>query len=134
MSSETAIRVVWALGLVAAVGLTAVVLKLLFLLLRTLDQLRELAEWTAEAASGLAGVYRSPLRIDEATDATEGLRSAATALQTAAAGVHAAVDGPPSRGEERGEERDEEREVEGTSGAGELGGAAGGPPSGPGGS
>lgn len=129
MSSEAAVRLVWALGLVVAVGLTAVVLKLLFVLLRTLDQMRELAEWTAEAASGLAAVYRSPLRIDEATEATEGLRSAATALHAAAAGVHAAVDGPPHRG---GEERDDERGVEGSSGAGELGGAAGGPPTGTG--
>lgn len=130
MNADTAVVVIWGVGLLAALGLTAVVLKLLFLLLRTLGDLRELAEWTAEAADGLARVFAGPTRIGEAAEAADALRAGSAALHASAARVRNAVDGPRRRGRAA---LDDETEIEGAAGAGELGGAAGGPSSGSGG-
>lgn len=128
MSTDTAIQVVWWVGLVAALGLTAVAVKLLSELLRTLGQLRDLAERTATAADGVAAALSGPLRLDEAADAAETMRSGAVALRESAGRVWSAVDGarPGARG------RVPEPEGDGI-GAGELGGAAGGPGGGGGG-
>lgn len=51
---ETAIQIFWWIGLVVALGLTLVVLKQVVLLLRTLAAIDRLAEYTREAASGIA--------------------------------------------------------------------------------
>lgn len=128
MSADTAVLVLWGIGLLAALGLTGVVLKLLFLLLRTLKDLRELAEWTAEAAHGLARVFTGAVGIEEAAQAAEGLRTGSAALQASAGRVRNAVNGPRRDG---AKDRQNETQIEGAAGAGELGGAAGGPPSGP---
>lgn len=126
MSAELAVQVVWWVGLIAALGLTVVAVKLLALLLRTLGQIRELADRTATAAEGIADAFAGPLRLAEATEAAEGVRAGAAALRRSAARVWRAVDG-----ERREPERDgEEQRDGGGPGAGELGGAAGGPASG----
>lgn len=130
MNGETAILVLWALGLVAALGLTAVVLKLLALLLRTLGQIRELAERTAEAAEGMAGVFSAPLGIGDAAEAADRLLAGSQALHASTSRVRNAVGGPRQH---TPADRDDDSEIQGTSGAGELGGAAGGPHGGPGG-
>ena len=119
---ETAVQVVWWVGLIAALGLTVVALKLLSGLLRTLGQLGQLADRIATAADGLAGALSGPLRLAEAAEAAEGVRGGATALQGAAARVREAVGGSrPQR-----DEFAPQPEGDGV-GAGELGGAAGGP-------
>lgn len=122
---ETAVQVVWWVGLIAALGLTVVALKLLSGLLRTLGQLGELADRIATASDGLAGALSGPLRLAEAAEAAEDVRSGAAALQGAAGRVREAVGG-------RRPEREEfEPQPEGDGfGAGELGGAAGGPATG----
>lgn len=125
---ETGVQVVWWIGLIAAVGLTVVALKLLSELLRTLGHLRELADRTATAAGGLADALAGPLRLTEAAEAAEGVRVGASALQEAAGRVRTAVGG------KRPEREDFEPEPGGDGiGAGELGGAAGGPATGGGG-
>lgn len=122
---ETAVQVVWWIGLIAALGLTVVALKLLSGLLRTLGQLGQLADRIATAADGLADALSGPLRLAEAAEAAEGVRGGATALQDAAARVREAVGGArPQR-----EEFEPEPGGDGF-GAGELGGAAGGPATG----
>ncbi|MBW3554611.1 MAG: hypothetical protein KY466_13940 [Gemmatimonadetes bacterium] len=122
---ETAVQVVWWIGLVAALGLTVVALKLLSGLLRTLGQLRALADRIATAADGLAGALSGPLRLAEAAEAADGMWGGATALQEAAGRVRSAVGGKRPRREEF------EPKPQGDGfGAGELGGAAGGPATG----
>lgn len=125
---ETAVQAVWWVGLLAALGLTAVAVKLLSELLRTLGHLRDLAEWTATAAEGLAHAMAGPLGFEDAARAAEGLRSGAVALQASAARVRSAVDGP-----RRERPRKETEPGAAGTGAGEIGGAGGGPASGPGG-
>lgn len=57
---ETAIQVIWWIGLLGAIAATIVVLKQVALILRALSDIRRLAELTREAAEGasenLAGV------------------------------------------------------------------------------
>lgn len=127
MSTETAVQVVWWIGILLALGLTVVALKLLSELLRTLGHLRELAERTATAAEGLAEAMSGPLRFADAADAAEAVRSSVATVRASAGQVRSAVG-------EHGPQRREEREPEagGGMGAGELGGAAGGPGRGPG--
>lgn len=123
MSGEAVVQVVWWIGLVAALGLTAVALKLLSELLRTLGHLRELADRTAAAAEGIALALAGPLRLEDAAEAADGMRSGATALRRAAGRVLAAVNGERPGGRRRGVAAPEGDGM----GAGELGGAAGGP-------
>lgn len=124
---SAAVQVIWWVGLVAALGLTLVAVKLLGDLLRTVGDLRTLAERTARAADGIAEAFAGPLRLEDAAAEADGLRTGAVALRDAAARVLAAVDGPA--GEHRREARPEGDGI----GAGELGGAGGGPGSGGGG-
>lgn len=122
MSVESLVEVVWWVGLLGALGLTAVAVKLLSELLRTLDHLRELTEWIATAADGLANALSEPLRLVEAAEAAEGVRLGATAVQQSAERMRVAVGGERKREEQRNAEP-----AGGGEGAGELGGAAGGP-------
>lgn len=122
MSTAAAVQAVWWIGLVVALGLTAVALKLLFQLLATLRGLVELAQRIAAAAEGIATALSGPLHLERAAEAAEGLRSGAVRLREAATGVWDAVDGerPGRRARSMGSEG-------GAMGAGQLGGAAGGP-------
>lgn len=127
MSLGTAVEVVWWIGLLGALGLTAVAVKLLSELLRTLGHLRELSEWIATAAEGLAGALSGPLRLAEAAEAADGLLQGATAVQESTERVRLAVGG------EREDRIGAGTDMSGGEGAGEIGGAAGGPGSGGGG-
>jgi hypothetical protein len=121
---ETTILVLWAIGLVAAFGLTAVVLKLLALVLRTLTDLKELAERTATAADGLAATLSDSLGLEIAAGAAAQVDESAAALADAAAAARSAVGAPPPS-----DDGDLDGPTDGPSagGAGELAGAAGGP-------
>jgi hypothetical protein len=121
---ETTILVLWAVGLVAALGLTAVVVKLLALVLRTLSDLKELAERTAVAADGLAATMSGSLGLEVAAGAAGEVRDSAAALAAAAAATRAAVGAPPPAHEEG---LDGPSDGPSGGGAGELAGTAGGP-------
>jgi hypothetical protein len=94
---ETAIQVLWWIGIVAALGLTAVVLKLVFLVLRTLKDIGVLAEHTATAAEGMAATTASPGPLPDAVEAAESLRRGAERLGEVAGRIRKAV-GPAGQG------------------------------------
>lgn len=90
---ETGVQLVWWIGLVLALGLTAVLLKLVFLVLRTLRDIQELAGWIARAAEGLAAAMARPRNHEEAAENAERLRLEAARLVGSLAGIRRSAAG-----------------------------------------
>ncbi len=85
---ETAIQVVWWIGLIGALILTLVILKEAALLLRVLRDIHQLAELTREAARGVAGnvgvapkLAGAPQLALELRDSVHGLARAAGSIE-----------------------------------------------------
>lgn len=96
---ETAIEVIRWIGLVGAVCLTLVILKEVFLILRTLSNIRRLSERIHEASSGIAEHIAPGLRLAELKEpvgelasssrtVTDGVRSLATKLEDTTSRLH----------------------------------------------
>lgn len=84
---ETAIQVVWWIGLIGALVLTLIVLKQVAVLLRVLRDIQQLAELTREAARGLAGNAAASARLAHASGRASGFRDSVHALARAAGDV-----------------------------------------------
>jgi uncharacterized membrane protein YcjF (UPF0283 family) len=98
---ETAIQVVWWIGLVVALVLTLVILKEVSLVVGTLRDIARLAELTREAARGMAGHLASASRLKGAADPAFALRDDARALARSAGSIErklAALATPPPPG------------------------------------
>jgi hypothetical protein len=96
---ETAIQVVWSIGLIGALALTLVILKQVALLLRVLRDIHQLAELTREAARGIASNVGTASRLVAATERAYGLRDSIHVLARAAGSferkLSAPAAGPP---------------------------------------
>ncbi|MBW3623662.1 MAG: hypothetical protein KY468_09680 [Armatimonadetes bacterium] len=77
---ETAIVIVWWVGLIGALLLTLVILKLVFLVVGALNDIYRLAEFTRTAARGLAGNAASVERLEPMAEAAQPFRQAACDL------------------------------------------------------
>lgn len=84
---ETAIVVIWWIGLIVALVLTLVVLKLVALLLRVLGDIHRLAEHTREAARGIVAAADVEPGLVTLTERAQGLRDAVHSLAQAAAAI-----------------------------------------------
>jgi hypothetical protein len=82
---ETAIQVVWWIGLIGALVLTLVILKEVMLVLRVLRDIHQLAELTRTAARGVAGNVGEAPKLVEARDQAFRMRDSVHALARAAA-------------------------------------------------
>lgn len=78
---ETAIMVIWAVGLLGALVGTAAILKLAALVLRTLRHLLYLAERTAAAADGTAGNLQAITRLAETHEPADHMARVAATLR-----------------------------------------------------
>lgn len=90
---ETAIQMVWWIGLIGALALTLVILKLVALLLRVLRDIHQLAELTRTAAWGMAGNLEAVSALPEARGRAFELRDSVHALARAAASIERKLDG-----------------------------------------
>jgi hypothetical protein len=89
---ETAIQVVWWIGLVGALGLTLVILKEAALVIGTVRDIATLAELIRDAARGMAGNVAAVSRLKQAGDPAFALRDAAHALARAAGSMERRLD------------------------------------------
>jgi uncharacterized membrane protein YcjF (UPF0283 family) len=87
-----AIFIVWLTGLVGALIATLVILKQVALVLRELKAIHRLAEFTREAAQGLATNASSASRLAALEESARGLREGAGDLASAAASVEQKLD------------------------------------------
>lgn len=88
---ETAILILWTIGLLAALGLTLVVLKLVALVLRTLAGIRSLAEDTAATAARMHRILDAPDRLEDAATAAAAVRRGSARLAESARSVNRAA-------------------------------------------
>ena len=88
-----AIFLVWLTGLVGALIATLVILKEVALVLRELKAIRRLAEFTREAAQGLATNASAASRLGSLEEPTRRLREGAGDLASAVASVEQKLDG-----------------------------------------
>jgi hypothetical protein len=100
---ETAILVVWWIGLVVALLLTLVILKEVALVLQALRDIHRLAELTRDAARGIATNLQAVPRLGTAAEPALALRDTIHALaQTSSAlkrQLKPLADGSPERGD-----------------------------------
>lgn len=106
---ETAVIVVWIVGLLGALLATGGVLKLSLLVLRSLRHLLALAERTARAAEGIADNLEPLPRLQACHEPAGQTREAAAAIHRAMQGEDASGEGPgagpPSGGQGAGRGR-----------------------------
>jgi hypothetical protein len=81
---ETAIQVIWWIGLVGALIATVVILKQVVLILRVLRGIHRLAVLTRTASQGIARNVATAPRLGATTESARGLRDAVHALAVAA--------------------------------------------------
>jgi hypothetical protein len=98
---QTAIQVVWWIGLIGAVIATLIIVKEVALVLRVLGHIHQLAELTREAAQGVAANATAVSRFPELEGPARGLREGTGSLASAAASLERKLDavaavGPPS--------------------------------------
>lgn len=89
---QPAIFVVWSIGLIGALVATLVILKEVALVLRELKAIHRLAEFTREAAQGLATNASAASRLASSEELARRLREGAGALASAAASVEQKLD------------------------------------------
>lgn len=100
---ESAIQVIWWVGLIGALAATLVILKEVALILRVLHGIHHLTERTREAAQGIARNVATTPRLADTAHAGRGLRDAARAVAVAAASLERQLEPrPPGSPEEGG--------------------------------
>ena len=92
-TTERAIQVVWWIGLIGALVITAAILKLVMLVVRALQDIHRLAYYTREAARGVAGNVAEVSRQAELEEPARRLREATGDLASATASVERKLDG-----------------------------------------
>jgi uncharacterized membrane protein YcjF (UPF0283 family) len=99
---QTSIFVVWSIGLVGALVATLVILKEVALVLRELKAIHRLAEFTREAAQGLATNASAASRLAASEEPARRLREGAGALASASASVERKLDSLATGGDREG--------------------------------
>ncbi len=99
---ETAIQVVWWIGLIGALPATIVLLKQVSLVLRALKAIHQLAVFTREAAQGLATNASAASQLAASEEPARRLREGAGDLASAAASVEQKLDSLAARGNREG--------------------------------
>jgi hypothetical protein len=89
---ETAIQVVWWIGLAGALILTLVILKEVALVIRALKDIHQLAELTREAAQGVSNNMAAASRLASLGDSAHELRETLGTLASAAATLEQKLD------------------------------------------
>lgn len=84
---ETALQVIWWIGLIVALGLTTALLKQVSLLLRVLRQIHLLSLYTRDAAAGLADGAAALEELETAGRAAADFAEATRALKDACASL-----------------------------------------------
>ncbi|HYY44088.1 MAG TPA: hypothetical protein VE975_02745 [Actinomycetota bacterium] len=97
-----AIFVVWLTGLVGALIATLVILKEVALVLRELRAIHRLAEFTREAAQGLATNASAASRLATSEEPTRRLREGARAVASASATLEQKLDSLAAGGDQEG--------------------------------
>lgn len=95
---ETAILVVWALGLLLALAATALVLKNVFLVVRALQDILHLATVTRDAARGVADNLSGVGQLRAADVPARRLRNAAADLAAGAGAIERRLGRPAGAG------------------------------------
>ncbi len=98
---RTAVFVVWLIGLVGALIATLVILKEVALVLRELKAIYRLAEFTREAAQGLATNASAASRLTALEESARKLREGAGGLASASISVEQKLDSLAA-GDDRG--------------------------------
>lgn len=102
---ETAIQVIWWIGLAGALVATLVILKQVSLMLRVLRDIHHLAKFTRDASRGIAGNLQAVPRLGGAAEPAFALRDAIQALARTAGALDrrlaALAAGSSARGELR---------------------------------
>lgn len=89
---ETAIQVVWWIGLIGAVIATLIILQEVVLVLGTLNDIHRLAQFTRDAARGIAVNMGAVSRLAALDDPGRRMREGAGALSSAAAAMEQKLD------------------------------------------
>ncbi len=97
-----AILGVWSIGLIAMLPATLVILKEVALVLKELKSIHQLAEFTREAAQGLATNASAAARLETLEEPARGLREGTGALAAAAASVEQKLDSLAAGGDREG--------------------------------
>jgi hypothetical protein len=84
---ETAVQVVWAIGLAGALGGTLVILKQVALILRTLRHIHELAVITRDAARGIGNHLQAVPKLGLLPEPARALAEAERELAAVARGL-----------------------------------------------
>ncbi len=85
---ETALQIIWGIGLLGALVLTAVLLKQVSLLLRVLRQIHRLGVYTRDAADGLAARIEAAEALRDAGGPAAQFAAAAEELREECASIH----------------------------------------------
>ncbi len=99
---KTAIFVVWLIGLIGMLPATLVILKEVALVLKELKAIHQLAEFTREAAQGLATNASAASRLAALEEPSRRLREGAGALASASASVEQKLDSLAADGDREG--------------------------------
>lgn len=99
---QTAVFVVWLIGLIGALIATLVILKEVALVLRELRAIHRLAEFTREAAQGLATNASVTSQLATLDEPARRLREGAGVLASATASVEQKLDGLAAGGDQEG--------------------------------
>ncbi len=89
---RTAIFVMWLIGLIGMLPATLVILKEVALVLKELKAIHQLAEFTREAAQGLATNASAASRLEALEEPARRLREGAGVLASAAVSVEQMLD------------------------------------------
>lgn len=95
---EAAIHIIWWIGLLGALALTAVLLKQVSLLLRVLRQIHQLGVRTRDAAGGLAAHAEAVEALAEAADPAVQFATSAEKLRDACLTIHQSLKQNVERG------------------------------------
>ncbi|MDP8926609.1 MAG: hypothetical protein M3M97_06805 [Actinomycetota bacterium] len=99
---RTTIFVVWVIGLIGMLPATLVILKEVALVLKELKAIHQLAEFTREAAQGLATNASAASRLAASEEPARRLREGAGALASASASVEQELDSLAADGDREG--------------------------------
>ncbi len=97
-----AILGVWSVGLIAMLPATLVILKEVALMLKELRSIHQLAEFTREAAQGLATNASAASQLAASEEPARRLREGASALAAASASVEQKLDSLAANGDREG--------------------------------
>ncbi|MDQ4077532.1 MAG: hypothetical protein M3220_14960 [Chloroflexota bacterium] len=92
LEMETAIQIVWWLGLAGALIGTLAILRVVELVIRALSDIHQLAKLTREAARGVADNMEGASRVSNLEKRSQGLHDSVAALATAIVGLQQKLD------------------------------------------